>query len=270
MNITIKTIKKGELSSIYMSDLHFELDNQKEQNLSFFKEKEADIAIIAGDLASGTDGEFFIRHLTNLGYIVIYVLGNHEFWFNDIDDIIQQWRDIAKKIDGFYFLEKDTVTINNVDFIGATLWTSFGTKDISEDIDWFIYQGVKGSKDFEFINKLKPNIWKHLHFQAREYIFGQLNPDRKQVVITHYCPSELSSHDRYRTDTINNSLFFSELGNKIAYSNILFWIHGHTHDSYNYFINNTNVLCNPRGYYDYNMINSNFSWNDYKFKIELD
>ena len=26
------------------------------------------------------------------------------------------------------------------------------------------------------------------------------------------------------------------------------WIHGHTHDSFDYFINGTRVVCNPRGY----------------------
>ena len=26
------------------------------------------------------------------------------------------------------------------------------------------------------------------------------------------------------------------------------WIHGHTHDSFDYVVNGTRVLCNPRGY----------------------
>ena len=26
------------------------------------------------------------------------------------------------------------------------------------------------------------------------------------------------------------------------------WIHGHTHDSFDYFLNGTRVVCNPRGY----------------------
>jgi hypothetical protein len=26
------------------------------------------------------------------------------------------------------------------------------------------------------------------------------------------------------------------------------WIHGHTHDSFDYRLNGTRVLCNPRGY----------------------
>ena len=26
------------------------------------------------------------------------------------------------------------------------------------------------------------------------------------------------------------------------------WIHGHTHDSFDYCVNGTRVVCNPRGY----------------------
>ena len=26
------------------------------------------------------------------------------------------------------------------------------------------------------------------------------------------------------------------------------WIHGHTHDSFDYVLNGTRVVCNPRGY----------------------
>lgn len=26
------------------------------------------------------------------------------------------------------------------------------------------------------------------------------------------------------------------------------WIHGHTHDSFDYLLNGTRVVCNPRGY----------------------
>jgi len=26
------------------------------------------------------------------------------------------------------------------------------------------------------------------------------------------------------------------------------WIHGHTHDSFDYVVNGTRVVCNPRGY----------------------
>jgi hypothetical protein len=29
---------------------------------------------------------------------------------------------------------------------------------------------------------------------------------------------------------------------------VVLWIHGHTHDSFDYTVGGTRVLCNPRGY----------------------
>ena len=34
----------------------------------------------------------------------------------------------------------------------------------------------------------------------------------------------------------------------VAASRARLWIHGHTHDSFDYRLNETRVVCNPRGY----------------------
>lgn len=253
----IQTIKENEISFIYLSDLHLESD----KNLSDFNlivsEKCADLAILAGDISTGTNAIHFIQHLIDLGYTVIYILGNHEFWGHDTEQTIKSWRVIADKTEHLYFLEKDTVTINNIDFIGTCLWSSLGTKEISESIDWFLKRALKTASDFENIQNFKPDYMRHYFFEAKKYIFEQLNPDRKQVVITHYAPSEQSSLDIFKGD-IKRPLWFSELGHEISYSNIIYWIHGHMHNSSDYFIYNTNILCNPRGYVDHNMVNDEF------------
>jgi hypothetical protein len=31
-------------------------------------------------------------------------------------------------------------------------------------------------------------------------------------------------------------------------SRVQLWIHGHTHDTFDYLVNGTRVICNPRGY----------------------
>lgn len=255
--IEIQTLIKGEISFIYLSDLHLETDKKLSDFNNIVSKKNADVAILAGDIATGTDAIYFINHLINLGYIVIYVLGNHEFWGHEINNIIQNWRNISDKTEGLFFLEKDTLTINNIDFIGTCLWSSLGTKDISEPIDWFLKYALKNARDFELIKNFKPDYMRRYFFDAKNYIFNQLNPDRQQVVITHYAPSEQSSLDVFKGDT-TRPLWFTELGHEIAYSNIIYWIHGHMHNSSDYFIYNTNILCNPRGYVDYNMVNNDF------------
>jgi Icc-related predicted phosphoesterase len=68
------------------------------------------------------------------------------------------------------------------------------------------------------------------------------------VVITHYLPSARSLDGRYATSDYNCA-YASNLDNLVADSNASVWVHGHTHVSKGYWIGNTQIVCNPRGYY---------------------
>jgi len=65
------------------------------------------------------------------------------------------------------------------------------------------------------------------------------------VVVSHHMPSERSVAPRFR-DELANSGFTSRLDSMMGRSAL--WIHGHTHDSFDYELNGTRVVCNPRGY----------------------
>ena len=67
------------------------------------------------------------------------------------------------------------------------------------------------------------------------------------MVITHHAPSRKSIHPRF-ADSLMNACFVSDAERLIDGSRAHLWIHGHTHDSFDYFVNGTRVLCNPRGY----------------------
>ena len=45
-----------------------------------------------------------------------------------------------------------------------------------------------------------------------------------------------------------NPFFISDLERLMDGGRIRLWIHGHTHDSFDYAVNGTRVVCNPRGY----------------------
>ena len=67
------------------------------------------------------------------------------------------------------------------------------------------------------------------------------------VVITHHAPSPASIHPRF-ADSPLNACFVSNAGHLADGRRVRLWIHGHTHDSFDYEVNGTRVLCNPRGY----------------------
>lgn len=79
----------------------------------------------------------------------------------------------------------------------------------------------------------------------------------KTVVVTHQLPSMLSVDDKYKENLLS-SCFASNLDD--LFGNVNIWIHGHTHESFDYVANGTRVICNPRGYsrFDGYTENSNF------------
>jgi predicted phosphodiesterase len=68
------------------------------------------------------------------------------------------------------------------------------------------------------------------------------------VVVGHHCPSEQSVAECYKGNLLN-AAFRSRLDDFIeARPQIKIWIHGHTHVPFSYWIGDTRVYCNPRGY----------------------
>ena len=72
----------------------------------------------------------------------------------------------------------------------------------------------------------------------------------KTVVITHHAPSEKSVHPRYANNLLTPA-FASDLEDLMEGDRVALWIHGHTHDVFDYEVYGTRVVCNPRGYLPY-------------------
>lgn len=71
--------------------------------------------------------------------------------------------------------------------------------------------------------------------------------DGPTVVITHHAPSRRSIHPRYDGALLNAS-FVSNAEHLFDAGPVDLWVHGHTHDSFDYTLGETRVICNPRGY----------------------
>ena len=72
---------------------------------------------------------------------------------------------------------------------------------------------------------------------------------RRFVVVTHHAPSPLSISEFYKNDRLMNGAFHSNLTDFILdRPQIALWCHGHMHNNSNYWVGETKVVCNPRGY----------------------
>ena len=113
-----------------------------------------------------------------------------------------------------------------------------------------------GEKVKEEPAKLSPEDTVEFHKKMVDYIkivteFLGENP-KKFVVVGHHTPSTFSIHPKYRGHTLMNGAYSSDLSNFILdRPQIKLWVHGHTHDPFDYMVGSTRVACNPRGYYGY-------------------
>jgi len=184
---------------------------------------------------------------------VVYVAGNHEFYHGKWNQTIDILREECDKLGNVYFLERDCKKIDDVTFIGSTLWTNMNkidpltmhaVRDMMMD-----YRCIR--KEFEGYTTLKPHDTVTRHRESLDYIKNIVaeKSDEKFVVVGHHSPSFQSVHDEYKTEYLMNGAYHSDLSEFILdRPQIKLWTHGHTHHTFDYMIGETRIVCNPRGY----------------------
>jgi Icc-related predicted phosphoesterase len=91
-----------------------------------------------------------------------------------------------------------------------------------------------------------------MHQDSRRFIETALKSDPiSTVVVTHHLPHARSVPARFKGDLLN-AAYASDLSQVIEEHQPALWVHGHTHDSSDYHVSATRIVCNPRGYEDEN------------------
>ena len=226
-----------------LSDLHLEISGMQPHSAS----NGADVIVLAGDIHKGAKGIRWAREVWPDNPI-IYVAGNHEFYGGESGDVLEMMRKAAEET-GVHFLGGE-LTIDNVRFLGATLWTDFLLFG-AEQQEKCMAAGHRGLNDFRAIKNggrpFTPQDSLDLHKASRAWLTEKLAEsfDGKTVVVTHHAPSRGSLADRFAQDPVS-ACFVSELDHLVEQADL--WIHGHTHDSFDYRVGKCRVICNPRGY----------------------
>jgi predicted phosphodiesterase len=184
---------------------------------------------------------------------VIYVMGNHEFYHGKFYASIDHMREECAKFPNIYLLERDTKVINDVTFVGGTLWTDMNKGD---PLTVHAIEGMMN--DFRIIrndNREYARMSAHdvvMRHRSTLAYFKSVIDDRKDqkiVVVGHHSPSFQSVHEQYRTEYLMNGGYHSDLSEFIMdRPQIKLWVHGHTHHPFDYTIGETRIVCNPRGY----------------------
>jgi predicted phosphodiesterase len=242
-----------------LSDLHGEF---RPDDQALIQPAEADVAIFAGDIHKVHHAVSYARSLAG-ALPLILVAGNHEHYNSKLtvaagNELLSSLAKEDREQNGTqtFALENDAVTLTLrgelVTFIGATLWTDFM---LFRDYKKSIEIAKESMYDFEVIlgtkiphRPLHPSDTAVWHKQSRAFIRGELEAERahKTVVVTHHAPSQKSVAAQYQLDGLTPA-FASDCSDLLELDANL-WVHGHMHDSFDYTVGKTRVVCNPRGY----------------------
>ncbi|MEO8986298.1 MAG: metallophosphoesterase [Rhodanobacter sp.] len=209
---------------------------------------EADVTILAGDILRPADAA--MAWAAALDRPVLYIPGNHEFFGGSMRQVRQELARSARK-HGVELLDQGTREIGGVRFAGATLWTDFALFGV-ENRELAMTLSAKFMRDFKVIRNADGSAFTPadactLFAQQYAWLASILDEpfDGPTVVITHHAPAPRSVHPRF-ADSPVSAAFVSDC--TALMGRAVLWIHGHTHDSFDYTVQGTRVVCNPRGY----------------------
>ena len=259
-----------------LSDLHLESN----PHFSARPLPGADVLVLAGDIGSYQGGSLLAsRGIKDFGLArfsplpvaqgganwpapVIFLPGNHEYDGLDFDAADARLREACRRL-GLIWLERETVVIQNVRFIGTTLWTDFDalTSDQARHGSVTLGQQLKArEKAYRAANfYLKKNhslrqgqpmlaeAVREESLKSQAWLRGALAVPfaGPTVVVTHFAPSLLSADPRYGI-TPGTAGFCNSLDELLPLAAL--WLHGHLHCANDYVKNGCRVVANPLGY----------------------
>jgi predicted phosphodiesterase len=192
----------------------------------------AEVAIVAGDLAVASGLRSALKLLANQYPHVVYVAGNHDYYHSSLSAVEKIKRTLD--LPNMHWLEDETCEIHGIHFVGCTLWFGEYRQDLEDQIS-----------DFQVIACLRG--WVH-EKNRRSLEFLRESVTTCSVVITHHLPSRQSIVPKYQGSPLNCFFACPEAESILLEKAPQLWIHGHTHDSLDYHLGRTRILCNPFGY----------------------
>ena len=274
------------------SDLHLEFGD-----LDFENTDHADVLILSGDILVVEDlkdwdsgnilGEDtksqrwhqFMQRCSQRFPHVIYVMGNHEHYHGNFSRSYERLKARLAYLPNIHVLEREVFVVDDVTFIGGTLWTDMNNGDqltlyhmrsmmndfrcvenSNRVVNYKTYEQINGVDNRERpifktrTAKFSPEDAFEEHAKMKGYIqqIVEGKADQKFVVVGHHAPSHKSIHQQYANDQIMNGGYSSIMDEFIEeHPQIKLWTHGHTHHNFDYVIGETRIVCNPRGYINY-------------------
>lgn len=251
-----------------VSDIHAEFWAKKEK-FGFIKPSAPILALLGDICCCGSDDDFeifkrFIYEVLPLYDHILFVTGNHEYYFNPpkkniaptasntiegIDIKIKKFfKETSEKL---HFLNNSTTKLtsgkNTYLIVGSTLWTWI-PEDQRENVQSSMndYNYVY-TLDGKTVRKITSTDIANRHLKSYKYIKFQITKAKKLgysvIVLTHHKPYKSATFDATTLDVAYESDMSS-----IIVPPVTLWAYGHTHVADSTFIGKTLLYSNPKGY----------------------
>ncbi|MDP3256719.1 metallophosphoesterase [Bosea sp. (in: a-proteobacteria)] len=220
---------------------------------------EFDVAVFAGDMhrpiVAALDWMADQREDGPLlGRQIVYVAGNHEFYKSEMKGNLAAGAEQAAAV-GIHLLQRRTVIIGDVRFIGCTLWTDYRLLGTPKPSMVFAGQELNDHRLIRYreegghYSRFMPWHAAAEHRLDLAFIRSELGKlhDGPTIVVTHHAPHPRSVQPRHQGSALSPA-FVSDLSALIEDFQPELWIHGHDHGSHDYRVGRTRVLANQAGY----------------------
>jgi hypothetical protein len=225
----------------------------------------ADLLVLAGDIGSYQEGSRLADTDFGLGRFsprngwpvpVVYVPGNHEYDNADFDETHDRLRTLCTELD-IQWLERETLVIDGIRFVGTTLWADFDA--LVEPTDGLAEALKKRGKamraaDF-YLEKAATGVTASSSSPARcasrRWCARRGCASAGRALRRHH-----RRHHAFRADAgERRSALRPDAGHRrllqfprrtAAHAQL--WLHGHLHCAFDYVKDGCRVVANPLGY----------------------
>jgi predicted MPP superfamily phosphohydrolase len=253
-----------KLSIQIYSDLHLELTTSVPKITP-----RAPYLFLAGDISRFSYPSFkeFLKYCNQNWEKTFYVFGNHDYWNQNsyVQKIKRESRKFLEEnqLTNIHILDNNFVSLNeDIIVLGSTFWThspfiiEYEARMYINDYNMIRFKrNITDPRPYE----LSPRDVNQLNFEDTTAIYNVLNEneltkDKKVIVMTHFPPQQTNtSHSKYDLQGKMMKNYFSHPNGTIKdfnnTSNILCWISGHTHYSYDFVSpEGVRLISNQMGY----------------------
>jgi Icc-related predicted phosphoesterase len=251
-----------------LSDLHLETD----AGFVATPAADADLLVLAGDIGSyqkRRDGsvmdepDWGLRRFSPLPQHgdwptpVLFVPGNHEYDGLDWDEAHAGLRRACDRL-GIAWLERETLHVDGVRFIGTTLWSDYDALapvDATETERLRLREKAFRAANF-YLHKMAglragalfdAAAMRELALECQDWLREALAQphDGPTVVVTHFAPTLHSADPRYGLAP-GTAGFCNALDELLPQADL--WLHGHLHCATDVQVGRCHIVANPLGY----------------------